>query len=167
MHRRSFLSVALGVSGAALAGCIASGKETSVSSRAAETFEVTRTEAEWRKILSPNAFEVLRRSGTERPGTSPLNNEHRAGTFSCAGCDLALFSSAAKFDSGTGWPSFTAPLPKAVQTSTDRSYFETRTEVHCRRCGGHLGHVFDDGPRPTGKRYCMNGVALVFRPTGA
>jgi peptide-methionine (R)-S-oxide reductase len=167
MQRRSLLSVALGVGGAALAGCMASGKETPVSSGAAETFEVTRTEAEWRKILSPNAFEVLRHSGTERPGTSPLNNEHRAGTFSCAGCDLALFSSAAKFDSGTGWPSFTAPLPNAVQTSTDRSYFETRTEVHCRRCGGHLGHVFNDGPRPTGKRYCMNGVALVFHPTGA
>ena len=167
MQRRSFLAVALGVGGAALAGCIASGKETSVSGGAAETFEVTRTEAEWRKILAPDAFEVLRHSATERPGTSPLNNEHRAGTFFCAGCDLALFSSSAKFDSGTGWPSFTAPLPNAVATSTDRSYFEIRTEVHCRRCGGHLGHVFDDGPLPTGKRYCMNGVALAFRPTGA
>ena len=167
MQRRSFLSVTLGVAGAALAGRITSGREPSVSTGATETFEVTKTEAEWRKILSPGAFGVLRRSGTERPGTSPLNNEHRAGTFACAGCDLALFSSSAKFDSGTGWPSFTAPLPDAVRTSTDRSYFETRTEVHCRRCGGHLGHVFDDGPRPTGKRYCMNGVALAFHPTGA
>ena len=167
MQRRSFLSVTLGVAGAALAGRLTSGEEGSVSSGAAETFEITKTEAEWRKILSPAAFEVLRKQGTERAGTSPLNDEHRAGTFSCAGCDLPLFSSTAKFDSGTGWPSFTAPLPNAVQTSTDRSYFETRVEVHCRRCGGHLGHVFDDGPRPTGKRYCMNGVALVFRPTGA
>jgi peptide-methionine (R)-S-oxide reductase len=167
MERRSFLSFALGVGGAALTGCIASGKETSVSSGAAETFEVTKTDAEWRKILSPDAFDVLRNQGTERPGSSPLNNEHRAGTFSCAGCDLPLFSSTAKFDSGTGWPSFTAPIPDAVGTSTDRRYFQIRTEVHCRRCGGHLGHVFDDGPRPTGKRYCMNGVALVFHPTGA
>src|SRR5262245_4626295 len=167
MQRRSFLSFTLGGVGAALAASIASGKEASVSGSTAETFEVTKTEAEWRKILSPAAFEVLRRSGTERPGSSSLNTEHRAGTFFCAGCDLALFSSTAKFDSGTGWPSFTAPLPNAVGTSTDRSYFETRTEVHCRRCGGHLGHVFDDGPAPTGKRYCMNGVALTFRPTGA
>ena len=167
MQRRSFLSVTLGAAGAALAGCFASGKETSVSSGTAETFEVTKTEAEWRKILSPGAFEVLRQHGTERAGTSPLNDEHRAGTFSCAGCDLALFSSTAKFDSGTGWPSFTAPLPDAVKTSTDSSYFQIRVEVHCRRCGGHLGHVFDDGPRPTGKRYCMNGVALTFHPTGA
>jgi len=167
MQRRSFLWVTLGVAGAAVTGRLTSGKEASVSSGAAETFEVTKTEAEWRKILSPGAFEVLRHQGTERSGTSPLNNEHRAGTFSCAGCDLPLFSSTTKFDSGTGWPSFTAPLRDAVQTSTDRSYFQTRVEVHCRRCGGHLGHVFDDGPRPTGKRYCMNGVALVFRPTGA
>src|SRR5262249_56557318 len=128
MQRRSFLSVTLGGAAAAMAGRIVSGKEASVSGSTAETFEVTKTEAEWRKILSPAAFDVLRHSGTERPGSSPLNAEHRAGTFLCAGCDLALFSSAAKFDSGTGWPSFTAPLPDAVRTSTDRSYFETRTE---------------------------------------
>jgi peptide-methionine (R)-S-oxide reductase len=166
MQRRTFLSIALGVGSAAAVSRVASGKESAVSGKAAESFEVTKTEAEWRKVLTPAAFEVLRRSGTERPGSSPLNSEHRVGTFFCAGCDLALFSSTAKFESGTGWPSFTAPLSDAVRTSTDSSYFQTRTEVHCRRCGGHLGHVFDDGPRPTGKRYCMNGVATVFRPSG-
>jgi peptide-methionine (R)-S-oxide reductase len=127
-------------------------------------FEVEHTEEEWKARLSPAAYDVLRRRGTERAGTSPLNQEHRPGTFECAGCDLPLFSSTAKFDSGTGWPSFTAPLPNAVETQTDRSLLMTRTEVQCRRCGGHLGHVFDDGPPPTGLRYCMNGVALKFRP---
>lgn len=123
-----------------------------------------RTESEWRRILSPEQYRVLRRHGTERAGTSPLNCEKRAGTFRCAGCDAPLYASGAKFESGTGWPSFREALENAVGTSTDRSFFMTRTEVHCRRCGGHLGHVFDDGPLPTGKRHCINGVALRFEP---
>jgi peptide-methionine (R)-S-oxide reductase len=122
------------------------------------------SDAEWRKRLTPAQYNVLRNHGTERPGSSPLNKEHRKGIFACAGCELSLFSSEAKFDSGTGWPSFYQPLPDAVETKTDRSFFMTRTEVHCRRCLGHLGHVFDDGPPPTGLRYCMNGVALTFQP---
>jgi peptide-methionine (R)-S-oxide reductase len=134
---------------------------------AAETFEVHHTEAEWRKLLSPAAFSVLRQAGTERPFTSALLHEERRGTFTCAGCDLDLFSSTTKFDSGTGWPSFWAPLDNAVVTERDTSFFMVRTAVNCRRCGGHLGHVFDDGPQPTGLRYCMNGVALSFRPATA
>ena len=128
-------------------------------------FEVTKTEAEWKQLLTPDQFYVLRKHGTERAGTSPLNNEKRNGVFHCAGCDLPLFSSETKYESGTGWPSFWAPLDDAVGTTTDRSFFMTRTEVHCRRCGGHLGHVFDDGPQPTGQRYCMNGVAMTFKPS--
>ncbi|HQU69993.1 MAG TPA: peptide-methionine (R)-S-oxide reductase MsrB [Albidovulum sp.] len=131
---------------------------------AAEAFEVTKTEAEWRKLLTPAQYAVLREEDTERAFTSPLNDEHRTGTYACAGCDLPLYSSKAKYDSGTGWPSFWEPLPNAVATKADWGLLGRRTEVHCRRCGGHLGHVFDDGPKPTGKRYCMNGVALVFRP---
>lgn len=122
------------------------------------------TAADWQKRLSPEAFYVLRKHGTERAGTSPLNKEKRAGTFTCAGCDLALFDAATKFESGTGWPSFYAPLPNAVGETTDKSFFMTRTEVHCSRCDGHLGHVFNDGPKPTGLRYCMNGVAMKFAP---
>ncbi|MBR1219737.1 peptide-methionine (R)-S-oxide reductase MsrB [Bradyrhizobium sp. U87765 SZCCT0131] len=129
-----------------------------------ETFEVTRTPEEWRRQLTPAQYNILREHGTERPYTSPLNKEHRKGTFTCAGCDLPLFASETKFDSGTGWPSFYQPLPDAVGTTEDRSFMMTRTEVHCRRCGGHLGHVFDDGPKPTGLRYCMNGLSLSFRP---
>ena len=123
-----------------------------------------RTEDEWRKTLTPEQFHVLRRHGTEPPGTSPLNHEKRAGTFRCGGCGQPLFESGTKYESGTGWPSFSAPLDGAVDTSTDRSVFMARTEVHCARCGGHLGHVFPDGPKPTGQRYCMNGVALEFEP---
>ncbi|MBN8919402.1 MAG: peptide-methionine (R)-S-oxide reductase MsrB [Rhizobiales bacterium] len=130
----------------------------------ADTFEVSRSEDEWRQRLTSEQFQVLRKHGTERAGTSPLNREKRKGTFACAGCDKPLFSSDTKFESGTGWPSFYAPLPDAVGTSTDKSWFMSRTEVHCGRCGGHLGHVFDDGPKPTGLRYCMNGVAMTFTP---
>jgi len=131
------------------------------------TFEVSMTDDQWHKKLTDEQFNVLRRQGTEYPGTSPLLNEHRAGTFSCAGCDLALFDSKTKFESGTGWPSFYQPLPNAVATMDDNSFGDTRTEVHCRRCGGHLGHVFNDGPQPTGLRYCMDGVALKFTPSSA
>ena len=127
-------------------------------------YEVTLTDAQWRKRLSPAAYDVLRRQGTERPFSSPLDREKRSGIFACAGCALPLFTSKTKFDSGTGWPSFWAPLRAAVATTTDRTLGMTRVEVHCRRCGGHLGHVFDDGPKPTGKRYCMNGVAMSFTP---
>jgi len=132
-----------------------------------EKFEVMRSEAEWRKLLTPSQYAVLREESTERPYTSPLNDEHRAGKFACAGCALDLFSSTTKFDSGTGWPSFYKPLDRAVGERKDRSFGMVRTEVHCRRCGGHLGHVFDDGPKPTGLRYCMNGLSLRFTPGAA
>jgi peptide-methionine (R)-S-oxide reductase len=131
------------------------------------TFEVTRTDEQWHQLLSPAQYAVLRREGTERPYSSPLNDEHRTGVFGCAGCRLDLFASSTKFDSHTGWPSFWAPLEHAVATREDSSFGMSRTEVHCRRCGGHLGHVFDDGPKPTGLRYCMNGVALNFKPAAA
>jgi peptide-methionine (R)-S-oxide reductase len=127
-------------------------------------FEVTKADEDWRETLTPAQYEVLRRHGTEMRGSSPLNKEKRIGTFQCAGCGQPLFSSDAKYESGTGWPSFSAPMPDAVETTVDRSHFMTRTEVHCRRCGGHLGHVFEDGPEPTGLRYCMNGVAMTFDP---
>src|ERR1051325_1813220 len=130
-------------------------------------FEVVKGEDEWKRILSPMAFKVLRHHATERPYTSPLNGEKRQGTFACAGCDLPLFASSTKFESGTGWPSFYRPLPDAVATSSERSLRVPRTEVHSRRCGGHLGHVFEDGPPPTGLRYCINGVALTFKPAAA
>ena len=131
-----------------------------------ETFPVTLTEEEWRAKLSPSQYQVLRKHGTERAGTSPLNAEKRHGRFVCAGCGQDLFASDTKFESGTGWPSFYQPLDGGVGTTEDRSLFMTRTEVHCSNCGGHLGHVFDDGPKPTGLRYCMDGFALVFHPAG-
>jgi peptide-methionine (R)-S-oxide reductase len=127
-------------------------------------FAVSHSDADWRRILGPRRYAVLRQAGTERPFTSPLLNEHRRGFFTCAGCQLPLFNSATKFESGTGWPSFWKPLPNAVRTRSDRSLLFERTEVLCARCGGHLGHVFNDGPKPTGLRYCMNGLALMFRP---
>jgi peptide-methionine (R)-S-oxide reductase len=130
---------------------------------ATESFEVMHTDAEWRKLLTPAQYDILRQQGTEPPFTSPLLNEHRKGIFNCAGCALPLYSSTTKFDSGTGWPSFYQPLPNAVLTSDDSSLGMDRTEVHCRRCGGHLGHVFPDGPPPTGLRYCMDGLALTFK----
>src|SRR6476469_8525696 len=140
-----------------------SGRDTAV----AGTFEVTHTPEEWRKLLTPEQYAVLREQDTERAVTSPLNNEHRDGTFACAGCDLPLFDSKTKFDSGTGWPSFWQPLDNAVATLDDTSLGMVRAEVHCRRCGGHLGHLFNDGPQPTGLRYCMDGVALKFVPKAA
>ena len=132
-----------------------------------EHFPVEKTEAEWKAQLSPAAYTVLREHGTERAGTSPLNAEKRKGVFHCAGCGQELFTSDTKFESGTGWPSFFKPLDGAIATTEDRSYFMLRVEVHCARCGGHLGHVFPDGPRPTGERYCMNGVSLTFEPDNA
>jgi peptide-methionine (R)-S-oxide reductase len=162
MLTRRFLLAGM-AAGLAAAGSLG----RTAASRAAETFEVTHTEAEWRKILTPDQFAVLREAATERPWTSPLLNEHRKGVFACAGCDRELYSSETKFESGTGWPSFWAPLDKAIGTTEDRSFGMTRTAVHCSRCGGHLGHVFDDGPQPTGLRYCMNGVAMTFKPAAA
>ena len=153
VDRRSML-----LSGVALLG----GLWAASTARAAAGFEVTRTDEEWRRRLTPEGYRVLRRHGTERAGSSPLDGETRRGTYHCAGCALPLFRSDTKFDSRTGWPSFWIPIEGAVGTSKERGLFGVRTEVHCRRCGGHLGHVFDDGPRPTGQRYCMNGVALIF-----
>ena len=137
------------------------------TAEAKKTFEIDKPDMEWRQQLTADQYVVLRTHGTERPGSSPLNREKRKGTFACAGCDLPLFASDTKYESGTGWPSFWQPLPNAVETTTDRLLFLARTEVHCRRCGGHLGHVFEDGPKPTGLRYCMNGVSLTFVPAGA
>ena len=134
------------------------------SSKSDKHFEVEMSDEEWRRKLTPEQYRVLRQHGTERAGTSPLDKQHGVGIYHCAACGQPVFDAATKFNSGTGWPSFYAPLDNAVETETDRSFFMTRTEVHCRRCGGHLGHVFEDGPKPTGLRYCMNGVSLDFHP---
>jgi peptide-methionine (R)-S-oxide reductase len=139
-------------------------KRAEAPAEADAEYKIRKSEAEWRAELSPEQFRVLRQHGTERAGTSPLNREKRAGTFCCAGCGKPLFDAATKFESGTGWPSFWAPMPDAVGTTTDRSFFMVRVEVHCADCGGHLGHVFPDGPPPTGQRYCMNGAAMRFEP---
>jgi peptide-methionine (R)-S-oxide reductase len=163
MQRRDFLQAGLfGAAGLGVLG-MAGFSFGGASARPKGKFEITKSDAEWKKQLSADQYYVLRQEGTERPYTSPLNKEKRAGTFICAGCQLPLFSSKTKFESGTGWPSFYAPLAKAVGTSTDTLLGYPRTEVHCRRCGGHLGHVFEDGPKPTGLRYCMNGDAMLFR----
>lgn len=141
---------------------MAAGAQSLRAYAAEGAYPVSYSEAEWRKRLTAEQFQVLRKDGTERPYSSPLLNEKRRGVYACAGCQNELFSSAAKYESGTGWPSFTRPLDKGVGTATDSSYGMTRTSVHCARCGGHQGHVFDDGPAPTGKRYCMNGVSMAF-----
>jgi len=159
--RRRFL---VGVGAASATILTAAACTRSATASPAGDLEVTHTDAEWKQLLNGDQYDVLRRAGTERPYSSPLNEEHRRGTFSCAGCALELFSADTKFDSGTGWPSFWQPLDGAVLERPDDSIGMTRTEVLCRRCGGHLGHVFDDGPPPTGLRYCMNDVAMTFRP---
>jgi peptide-methionine (R)-S-oxide reductase len=159
IDRRGFIAVA---SAAAAGGFILSRRSGAAASNL--RFTVNHTSAEWMRILGPDRYRILRQAGTERAFTSPLLNEHRRGTFVCAACALPLFSSATKFESGTGWPSFWKPLTGAVVTRPDHSLMEERTEVLCARCGGHLGHVFNDGPKPTGLRYCMNGLALNFRP---
>lgn len=157
IDRRSFLGATAAAGALSLFGL-------SARAPAAMKFEVTKTPEEWLRLLGPQRYAILREAGTEHAWTSPLLNEHRRGTFVCAGCALPLFSSTTKFESGTGWPSFYAPIPHSIVTRADHSLGMERTEVLCRRCGGHLGHVFDDGPRPTGLRYCMNGLALQFRP---
>lgn len=150
---------ALAAIGATFAAC-----SRSTAAAAAETYAVTHTSADWKRRLGPDRYRILRQSGTEAPYSSALNKEHRRGTFACAGCALPLYASTTKFDSGTGWPSFYAALPNAVRNRADGAWGMSRIEEHCRRCGGHLGHVFDDGPKPTGKRHCINGLSLTFRP---
>lgn len=159
MKRRTFLATGL-AGGAALGFGLA---PRFMPAEAAESFEVTRTEAEWKAMLTDAEYRVMREEGTERAGTSPLTKKDDPGIYHCKGCELALYSSEHKYDSGTGWPSFWKALPDAIGTKPDRKLLTVRTECHCRRCGSHLGHIFDDGPDPTGKRHCLNGVSLVFR----
>ena len=162
LTRRKLLGIGGMAAAAGVLGLTACNGPAPAAPAGSAVFEVMRSDAQWRQLLTPAQYTVLRQQGTERAFSSPLNNEHRRGTFNCAGCALPLFSSATKFDSGTGWPSFWAPLHGAVGEDRDTTFGMTRVAVHCRRCGGHLGHVFEDGPRPTGLRYCMNGVALQF-----
>jgi peptide-methionine (R)-S-oxide reductase len=163
MDRRSFLTQTVATA-ALLTGTAVLWRLARPAPAGAESFEVTKSDAEWHSILDDAQYAVLRKESTERPGTSPLLEEHRKGVFHCAGCDLAAYPSETKYESGTGWPSFWDALPGAIGTREDNSLFMTRIEVHCRRCGGHFGHIFDDGPPPTGKRHCLNGLALTFKP---
>jgi peptide-methionine (R)-S-oxide reductase len=164
MNRRTFLAGSIGAMGFGAFALIARGGQDVVAVDLVPRPTFKLTDAQWRQRLGPQSYAVLRQAATEPPFSSPLDHEHRAGTYRCAGCALPLYSSKTKFDSGTGWPSFWQPLPNAVSTRSDTSFSMARTEVLCRRCGGHLGHVFDDGPPPTGLRYCMNGLALRFIP---
>ena len=162
LTRRTFGFTSLATATAALLS--SSGAATAADPAKQETFPVTKTAEDWKKLLTPEQYKVLRDHGTERAFTSPLDKQYAAGDYHCAGCNNLVYKSDTKFNSGTGWPSFDQPLPGAVETTTDRSLGMSRTEVHCATCGGHLGHVFDDGPKPTGLRYCMNGVAMTFVP---
>ena len=166
MDRRSFLTQTVATA-ALLTGTAVLWRLARPVPAGAESFEVTKSDAEWHSILDDEQYAVLREESTQRPGTSPLLEEHRKGVFHCAGCDLAAYPSDTKYESGTGWPSFWDSLPGAIGTREDNSLFMTRIEVHCRRCGGHFGHIFDDGPPPTGKRHCLNGLALTFKPATA
>ena len=166
MDRRSFVT-RTAATAALLAGTTVLWRLARPAPAVAESFEVTKSDAEWHAILDDEQYAVLREESTERPGTSPLLEEHRNGVFHCAGCDLAAYPSETKYESGTGWQSFWDALPGAIGTREDNSLFMTRIEVHCRRCGGHFGHIFDDGPPPTGKRHCLNGLALTFKPATA
>jgi peptide-methionine (R)-S-oxide reductase len=164
IDRRILLASAAGLAGLFGLRWLGGERAGATETNGAGKFEIEKTDAEWRAQLTPQQYHILRQHGTEPPFSSPLLKEHRKGVFACAGCDLPLYSSETKFESGTGWPSFWKPLDNAVGEKRDTTFGMARTEIHCRRCGGHLGHVFDDGPKPTGLRYCMDGLALVFHP---